>query len=63
MRCALICGEGGLPARWIERLELQDLIAEVATDLWIHFGEGEKPTWAVFESESRSPDWDKYPGS
>ena len=47
----------------LEHLELRDLIAEVATDLWLHFGAGEKPVGAVFESESRSPDWDKYPGN
>ena len=59
----LIHGEEGIPARWLEHLELRDLIAEVATDLWLHFGEGEKPAGAVFESDRQSPDWDKYPGN
>lgn len=58
----LIHGEAGIPAPWLEALELHDLIAEVATDLWLHFGDGQKPAGAVFES-GRSPDWDKYPGS
>ena len=59
----LLHGEQGIPATWLERLELRDLIAGVATDLWLHFGEGEKPAGAVFESNQRSPDWDQYPGN
>ena len=36
----LIHGETGIPACWLERLELRDLIGEVAHDLWLHFGDG-----------------------
>ena len=35
----LIHGEEGIPARWLEGLEVRDLIAAVATDLWLHFGD------------------------
>lgn len=35
----LLCGEEGIPARWLERLELRDVVARVADDLWTHFGE------------------------
>jgi ADP-ribosylglycohydrolase len=59
----LIHGEKGIPPHWLEHLELRDLIAEVATDLWLHFGEGKKPAGIDFRSDQRSPDWDKYPGN
>jgi ADP-ribosylglycohydrolase len=59
----LIHGEAGIPPRWLDALELREVITEVATDLWLHFGAGEKPFGVVFESDRRSPDWDKYPGS
>ena len=39
----LIHGEEGIPGQWLERLELRDVIARVADDLWVHFGAGEKP--------------------
>lgn len=36
----LVHGEDGIPRRWLARLELRDVIARVADDLWAHFGEG-----------------------
>ena len=38
----LIHGEGGIPNRWLEGLELRDVITTVAEDLWSHFGPGER---------------------
>ncbi|MFC2173508.1 ADP-ribosylglycohydrolase family protein [Acidobacteriota bacterium] len=58
----LIHGERGVPQYWLERLELRDVIAEIAYDLWLHFGEGEKPGWFEAINEHDTPDWDKYPG-
>jgi ADP-ribosylglycohydrolase len=34
----LVHGEQAIPARWLERLELREVIARVADDLWAHFG-------------------------
>jgi len=34
----LIHGKRGIPAEWLERLELQDVIERVGQDLWAHFG-------------------------
>jgi ADP-ribosylglycohydrolase len=34
----LLAGERGIPRRWVEQLELRDVIARVADDLWTHFG-------------------------
>jgi ADP-ribosyl-[dinitrogen reductase] hydrolase len=59
----LMLGEDALPQRWLDPLELREVITEVADDLWLHFGEGEKPPGVVFESDRRSFDWDKYPGN
>ena len=53
----LIHGEAGIPARWLERLELHDVIAEVARDLWLHFGAGAP------ERAEPCADLDRYPGS
>ena len=36
----LALGEQGIPGRWLEELELRDVIETVADDLWMHFGEG-----------------------
>jgi ADP-ribosylglycohydrolase len=36
----LVCGERGLPAGWLARLELRDVVTQVADDLWNHFGDG-----------------------
>jgi ADP-ribosylglycohydrolase len=34
----LLAGEQGIPRRWLEEVELRDVIATVAGDLWAHFG-------------------------
>jgi ADP-ribosylglycohydrolase len=34
----LLVGEHGIPARWLEQLELCDVTSTVADDLWRHFG-------------------------
>jgi len=39
----LALGEHAIPARWVERLELRDVIAQVADDLHRHFGSGAVP--------------------
>lgn len=59
----LIHGEAGIPRSWLDRLELHDVISQVATDLWPHFGEGEKPGWADTAHPDLPPDLDRYPGS
>jgi ADP-ribosylglycohydrolase len=46
----LIHGEGGIPARWLERLELCEVITTVADDLWAAFG-----------PEKNAPDLLRYP--
>jgi ADP-ribosylglycohydrolase len=48
----LVHGEKGIPRRWLERLELREVIERVADDLWEHFGR-----------EPRRPcdDLDRYP--
>jgi ADP-ribosyl-[dinitrogen reductase] hydrolase len=51
----LVHGEEGIPAGWLEQLELRDVIAEVSDDLWLHFGEG-RPTGECSDFGS------KYPG-
>jgi ADP-ribosylglycohydrolase len=48
----LLAGEGGIPAPWLEALELRDVITTVADDLWAHFGPGEG---------TRCDDVDRYP--
>jgi hypothetical protein len=48
----LVAGESGIPGRWRERLELGDVIAEVADDLWLHFGT---------EQRVRCRDQERYP--
>ena len=45
----VIHGEGGIPSRWLERLELRETIAEIAQDLLIGFRSGTE--WS-----------DRYPG-
>ena len=51
----LALGEHAIPARWLERLELRDVIEQVADDLHRHFGSGTVPcqggqcgTWARY---------------
>jgi len=34
----LIHGKDGIPAEWLERLQLRDVIERVTRDLWTHFG-------------------------
>jgi ADP-ribosylglycohydrolase len=34
----LLHGKSGIPAEWLERLELRDVLERVARDLWTHFG-------------------------
>ena len=48
----LLVGERGLPAHWLEELELRDVIATVADDLWAHFGP---------EARGDCDDLDRYP--
>ena len=57
----LIHGVQGIPDRWLNELELRDIIEQVADDLWLHFGEGDKPPHANFNGAGQSPDWDRYP--
>jgi len=59
----IVYGLDAIPRRWLQRLELCDVITQVATDLWIHFGEGDKPEWADFEGQGQPPDWERYPGN
>jgi len=59
----LIHGEAGIPRTWLDRLELHDVIVQLATDLWIHFGEGEKPEQVVPACFDVPPDLDRYPGN
>ncbi|BDG02874.1 ADP-ribosylglycohydrolase family protein [Anaeromyxobacter oryzae] len=37
----LLVGERGIPGRWLEELELREVITTVADDLWMHFGTAE----------------------
>jgi ADP-ribosylglycohydrolase len=46
----LIHGERGIPVRWLERLELREVITTVADDLWTSFG-----------PEKKAPDVTRYP--
>ena len=59
----LIHGEAGIPRTWLDRLELRDVIVQVATDLWVHFGEGEKPEQEDPACFDVLPDLDRYPGN
>jgi ADP-ribosylglycohydrolase len=34
----LVHGEAGIPERWLERLELREVITRISDDLWTHFG-------------------------
>jgi ADP-ribosylglycohydrolase len=52
----LIHGEQGIPARWLERLELREEIARVGDDLWAHFGR-------LQERSCDARDWKRYPGT
>lgn len=50
----LVHGERGIPRRWLERLELREVITEVADDLWEHFGR---------DGGGECDDLDRYPPS
>jgi ADP-ribosylglycohydrolase len=50
----LLAGERGIPRRWLEQLELREVIAQLADDLWDHFGLGER---------TECTDFDRYPPS
>jgi ADP-ribosyl-[dinitrogen reductase] hydrolase len=39
----LVAGEEGIPGRWLARLELREVIAQVADDLWSCFGDAAAP--------------------
>jgi len=50
----LIHGRSGIPADWLQQLELRDVVKRVAQDLWSHFGpeervpcgdQGDYPPW------------------
>jgi ADP-ribosyl-[dinitrogen reductase] hydrolase len=48
----LVVGESGIPSRWRDSLELREVIAAVADDLWMHFGA---------EAPPRCEDLERYP--
>ncbi len=50
----ILHGEEGVPTRWLDRLELREVITDLADDLWRHFGDG--------RPEGECNDWSKYPG-
>ncbi|MDP8922049.1 MAG: ADP-ribosylglycohydrolase family protein [Chloroflexota bacterium] len=47
-------GKSAIPSKWREHLELRHEIEEVATDLFLHFGDR--------RSRPYEGDWEKYPG-
>ena len=49
-------GEAAIPPEWLEPLELRDVIAEIAEDLYGYID------WAMGESHVRDRIWPKYPG-
>jgi ADP-ribosylglycohydrolase len=59
----LIHGLDGIPGRWVETLELREVIDEVAMDMWVHFGDGDKPEGQDPTKAERPFDWEKYPGN
>jgi ADP-ribosylglycohydrolase len=48
----LVHGEAGIPERWIERLELRNVITRIADDLFAHFG---------CETQDECDDVERYP--
>jgi ADP-ribosylglycohydrolase len=50
----LLHGARAIPAPWLARLELRELVEEIAADLWRHFGDGERLAAPV--------DADRFPG-
>ena len=59
----LIHGEAGIPQTWLDRLELREVITRLATDLWAHFREGERPGRTDTAHPELPPDLDRYPGN
>lgn len=59
----LIHGLDAIPASWLARLELREVIAQVALDLWTHFGDGELDARLTLDANRRPSDWDRYPGN
>lgn len=49
----LLYGKSAIPQRWLDNLELRDVIEEIATDLWRHLGG---------DGDEAIDDWEKYPG-
>jgi hypothetical protein len=35
-------GASGIPDEWLDRLDLRDVIEQIARDLWSHFGPEER---------------------
>lgn len=52
----LVLGEQAIPRRWVERLELRDVIEQVADDLHRHFGAGAVPC-----ARGQCGSWARYP--
>jgi ADP-ribosylglycohydrolase len=50
----VMLGTGAIPRRWLEPLELREIIEAVASDLWTC------QTWHSFMDDDRL--WDRYPG-
>ena len=48
-------GMGAIPGQWLAYLELRPLIADLARDLFCHFGQ-------FFGSHYVTSDWERYPG-
>jgi ADP-ribosylglycohydrolase len=54
----LVLGEQAIPRRWVERLELRDVIEQVADDLHRHYGTGTLPC-----AGGQCGTWARYPAS
>ncbi len=54
----LALGEQAIPGRWLERLELRDVIEQVADDLHRHYGTGALPCQG-----GQCGSWARYPAS
>ena len=50
----LIHGRSGIPADWLQQLELRDVIERVGRDLWSHFGPEER---GLCRDPDDSPPW------
>jgi len=54
----LVLGEQAIPRRWVDRLELRDVIEQVADDLHRHYGTGGLPCVG-----GQCGSWARYPAS